>query len=122
MKLYCEVVVGEVLPALRALITNELIQKYSLTQKEIADKLGLTQPAISQYKKFLRGEGVKDLQKNKKIMSIIKDFAQEISNDKISVDETFEKILKISHIIVDKKIVYNSEIIQEKAPCKICFS
>jgi len=122
MKLYCEVVVGEVLPALRALITNELIQKYGLTQKEIADKLGLTQPAISQYKKFLRGERVKELQKNKNVVSTIKEFAHTISNNSISSVDTFEQILKISHMIVDKKIVVERDIVQEKVPCTICFS
>ena len=62
MKLYCEVVVGEILPALRALITYDLIQNSGMTQAQIAKKLGLTQPAISQYGKYLRGEKVKELQ------------------------------------------------------------
>lgn len=122
MKLYCEVVVGDVLPALRALITNELIKKFNLTQREVAEKLGVTQPAISQYGKFLRGEKGKELQKNKKVISLVEEFSEDISNGKISPEDAASKILEISHMIVDKKIVYPEEgIAAEKVPCTICF-
>lgn len=120
MKLYCEVVVGEILPALRALITSELIRS-GLTQNEVAEKLGVTQPAVSQYKKFLRGEKVKELRKNKNVMSIIKNFSDDIAKEKISSEVAAEKILEISHMIVDKKIVESEKIFQENVPCTICF-
>lgn len=58
MRLVCEIVASDVLPALRALISKQLIEGYGLTQKEAARKLGLTQPAISQYKKDVRGKKV----------------------------------------------------------------
>lgn len=121
MKLYCEVVVGDVLPALRALLTNELIQNFDLTQTEVAKKLGLTQPAISQYRKYLRGEKVKELKSNKKIMATIKKLSAEIASGKISDDDAVVKILEISHMIVDKKIVSTDEIFQKEIPCTICF-
>jgi predicted transcriptional regulator len=121
MRLYCEVVVGEVLPALRALITNELMKNYDLTQQEVANKLRLTQPAISQYRKYLRGEKVKELQKNKKLMAIVKKFSNDIASGKISSDDTMRKILEISHLIVNKKIVSYEKIFQENVPCEICF-
>lgn len=75
MKLYCEVVVGDVLPSLRALITKELIQN-GLTQNEVAKKLGITQPAVSQYRKYLRGGKIRQLQKNRKLMAIVRKFSK----------------------------------------------
>lgn len=121
MRLYCEVVVSEVLPALRALITNELIQNFQLKQTEVAKRLGLTQPAISQYRKYLRGEKIKELQKNKKLMVIIKDFSGDIASRKISPNDTMRKILEISHMVVNKKIVSYETIFHENVPCDICF-
>ncbi len=54
MKLFCEVVV-EMLPSLRALVAEELMNEYKLSQKEIARRLFVTQPAVSQYLRNLRG-------------------------------------------------------------------
>jgi predicted transcriptional regulator len=121
MRFYCEIVVGEVLPALRALIANELMKNYNLTQQQVANKLGLTQPAISQYIKYLRGENGKKLQKNKKLMTIVKKFSKDIAGGKISSENTMRKILEISHLIVHKKIINFNEMFQEDVPCEICF-
>ena len=51
----CEVVGRFVLPIFRSLIAKELIEKYSFTQVEAAEKLGTTQAAISQYIHSKRG-------------------------------------------------------------------
>lgn len=58
MKLFCEIVV-ELLPSLRALAAEELMNEYKLSQKEIAKRLFVTQPAISQYLRNLRGSDKK---------------------------------------------------------------
>lgn len=51
-----EVIVWYVLPAIRREITNSLIYQYNIPQKKIAQLFGLTEPAISQYKKGARGD------------------------------------------------------------------
>ena len=48
MKPSCEVVVKYVLPVFRAMVAKELIVKYKLSQNEVAQKLGITQAAVSQ--------------------------------------------------------------------------
>ena len=122
MKLYCEVVVGEVLPSLRALVTKELTERFKLSQVQAAEKLGLTQPAISQYKKFLRGDKVKDLQKNKKVVLLVKEFSRKIADGEISSADAASRLLEISHMIVNKRIVYpEGGIYQKNVPCEICF-
>jgi uncharacterized protein len=45
----CEIVGKYALPVFRALVAKELINSYGLTQIEVAQKLGTTQAAISQY-------------------------------------------------------------------------
>ena len=48
MKFPCEIIVWKVLPAIRARLACELA-KQGLPQKEIAQKLGITEAAVSQY-------------------------------------------------------------------------
>ena len=45
----CETVGKYILPVFRSLIARELINTYNLTQVEVAQKLGTTQAAVSQY-------------------------------------------------------------------------
>lgn len=55
MKPFCEVIAFEVLPAVRAMIARELMIKHKLSQRKAALLLGVSQPAVSQYKRDLRG-------------------------------------------------------------------
>lgn len=63
LKPFCEVMLH---PALRALIAKELAEHYNFTQAQIAAKLGVTQPAVSQYLRLLRAKHVKELRRDKK--------------------------------------------------------
>lgn len=49
MRFESEILAEEVLPAIRSLMTSRLRTEYGLKQQEIANKLDLTQPAVSQY-------------------------------------------------------------------------
>lgn len=55
MRLFCETVVNEVLPAVRSIVARELADR-GYTQTEIADMMGVTQPAVSQYLSSTRGQ------------------------------------------------------------------
>jgi predicted transcriptional regulator len=50
-----EIVSKSALPALRAMISRRLREKYGLTQQMIARKLGVTQASISNYTRKIRG-------------------------------------------------------------------
>ena len=67
MKLYCEIVAKEILPSLRALVAKSLIEKYKLTQQDAAKRLGLTQGAISQYTRNIRGVKTKQMEKDEAV-------------------------------------------------------
>ena len=79
MKPFCEVIVADVLPALRAIVTGELSKTYGLTQVRISKKLGITQPAVSQYKRELRGHNVRVLTSNEKVMALVRKLTREIA-------------------------------------------
>jgi len=58
MKLPCETAVWYALPKIRADLAKELLDT-GMTQKEVAEKLGITPAAVSQYRHKKRGKKVK---------------------------------------------------------------
>lgn len=57
MRFESEIVAEEILPAIRKIIADRLHYDYGYTQEEIARKLEVTQPAVSQYLKGKRSDG-----------------------------------------------------------------
>ena len=93
MTLRCEAIGKYLLPLFRSLVAKELINNYSLTQVEVAKKLGTTQAAISQYvnsKRAYKGaEQFEDILPRLETMAknAARRLAKEDLNlDKISVD------------------------------------
>ena len=82
MKPVCEVMVQQVFPSVRAVISRELIYEYKLNQNEVAKLLGVSQPAISQYIRQLRGEK-KALLENEKVVREVKRICEKIHDEKI---------------------------------------
>lgn len=114
MRILCEVVVTDILPAIRALITGELMHTYGMNQSEISKKLGLTQPAVSQYKSGLRGTRVKAIQSKKTIMDSVKKLSSEIASHEYNPVDIHVKICQLSDKIIKEKI-FGEEIMP--GPC-----
>jgi predicted transcriptional regulator len=55
----CEVAVRSVIPAVRALIANELMEEQGLNQDQVAEILGISQSAVSKYSRKVRGHAIK---------------------------------------------------------------
>ena len=51
----CEIAVKSVIPAVKALIAKELVEKRGLKQDEVAEILGISQSAVSKYTRRVRG-------------------------------------------------------------------
>ncbi len=73
----CEVMT-RLLPSIRSEVTRELRNKYGLTQEEIANKLNVTQGAVSQYLIKRRGKNIV----SPELKKAIKQLAREIMNGK----------------------------------------
>ncbi len=94
----CEVVVKDVLPAIRAMLVRELIEHHHLSQVEVASKLGITQPAVSQYLRMLRGAGrnrvlIKTIEKHVQV------FADDIARDKLKRKQIIERYCLICRVV-----------------------
>ena len=123
MKPFCEVIVSDILPALRALTTQELAQTYELNQTEISKRLGITQPAVSQYVKELRGHKVKLLTSNGKVMQAVRSLAEEVAHGEINGMRVHEKICEICKTVREEGLIckIHGESYPLIMPCKICF-
>ena len=91
-----EVIVWYVLPGIRRVLTNTLINEYNMPQTRIAEKFGLTEPAISQYKdkagkKNIRG---KKIEFEPVVMDYISEAARRIAEEDSSAPREVQRILK----------------------------
>lgn len=123
MKPFCEIIVSSVLPALRALITKELMETYKFNQTEVSKKLGITQPAISQYRRELRGQRVRLLQSNKGIMNLVHSLSHDIATGSTTAAQTHEKFCTICKKVRGEKIIcqLHESVYPALSPCKTCF-
>jgi hypothetical protein len=55
----CEVAVKSVIPAVKALMAQELVEKHDLKQNQVAEILGISQSAVSKYTRKVRGYVIK---------------------------------------------------------------
>ncbi len=78
MKTPCELVVGKILPSLRASVVKELSGKHDMKQSEIARKLGITQASVSQYLSAARAGDTKMIERFPKILTYAEDISGRI--------------------------------------------
>lgn len=97
MKFEIEVITEELLPAIRSLIASELHESYGLNQSEIARKLGVTQPAVSNYLNGSRAsEKIRDkISDDPQIQILLEDAAGKAAKDENYSEEVSQIIWNI---------------------------
>lgn len=80
----CERASADVLPRARALIARKLVEVYKLSRTEAAKRMGLTQPAISQYMKETRGKGQADEKGGGAFASLASEVAKGIAEGSVT--------------------------------------
>jgi uncharacterized protein len=114
----CEIIVWYILPVIRKEFARMMVEDYNLSQKEVADKLGLTEPAISQYLSSKRGS---DIELSPKILEEIRKVAKDLANPKTSDQKVMGKICKLCAIIKSsgtlEEIDSNSQKSKAKCSC-----
>lgn len=104
MKSHCEIVSQTVLPAIRALLAMELMEKHNLTQGNIALKLGVSQAAISQYTRAIRGSKTKSIHNDENIKKQIQKLAGRIASGEINHTNGSEEMCVLCKLIRENKI------------------
>ena len=121
MKPYCEIVSQSVLPALRAMIAAELMEKHKLTQQDVATKMGTSQAAISQYYRAIRGK-TDFLQKDKDIIQEVQKLAGRIASGDLNYISASEEFCNICKIVRKKKLIceMHKKTSENLKECKCC--
>jgi len=97
----CETVGRYLLPVFRSLVAKELIEKYNFTQVEVAEKLGTTQAAISQYLHSKRGfKGIAHLEEIlPRIQAAASETAKSMATEKMNKDEVTLNFCKLCSLL-----------------------
>ena len=98
MKFEWENITQEIVPSLRAMIAQELINNYNLNQTEAAKLMGVSQPAVSQYLRRIRGKNnrifldTEILSETKKVALVI--FEKKLGEQ--DIDREFTRLCKFA--------------------------
>jgi predicted transcriptional regulator len=123
----CEIAVKCLLPAIRAMLAQELTTEHGLKQTETAKLLGVSQPAISLYYRRIRGKAI-NLEKDPEITKLIKEFANTMAcgSESLSHKEFIQKFCEICKLIRSKGLmcelhkIFDPQIDIEK--CELCLA
>ncbi|HDD46550.1 MAG TPA: hypothetical protein ENG42_03670 [Candidatus Aenigmarchaeota archaeon] len=105
MKPVCETIVRDVLPRIRAIMARMLIEDYGFSQVQAAIMLDTTQPAISQYKKELRGKKKFVFEYDPEISDMLSDFVRKIASNQIKPNETGARFCEICKRIQERGLI-----------------
>jgi hypothetical protein len=121
MKPYCEIVSQYLLPTMRALVAKALMEKHGMTQQDAASKIGLTQSAVSQYMRQLRGKS-KLIENDKEIMKEIESVAARIASGELSKLGTIDSFCDMCRLARKKKALceLHAKTFSELKDCTKC--
>jgi predicted transcriptional regulator len=119
MKPPCELIVWYVIPTIRAELAKELV-KMGMSQKDISERLGITQSAVSQYIKDKRGKGIPI---NKDVRKGIKTLAKQVMVEK-SPKDTIPGICMVCAIVKSSGALCDLHRQDEEQleGCDVCFN
>ncbi|HLD56727.1 MAG TPA: helix-turn-helix domain-containing protein [archaeon] len=103
-----EVLIREVMPAMRGIIAKKLIEIYGLSQKQAAIKLGTTQPAISQYKRGIRGAKTEIFFKNQRLMDMVESIAKRVSAGELTKETVTIELFRVCEVLISEGMLETS--------------
>jgi predicted transcriptional regulator len=104
MKVACEYVIKEFLPGIKSIMAKKMIEDYNLSQIQTAKLLEVTQPAVSQYKRHLRGKKVSALMEDPNIIAFIDEFTRKLVNKEVSSNEAGKEFCLICRELQEKNM------------------
>lgn len=123
MSVPCEVAVKCVLPVVRAMIAQELIEKHHMKQAQTAELLRVSQPAISLYCRKLRGKAI-DLEQDHDVKNLIHKVTETLAKNKLTHRELVQAYCNICRTVRAKGLLcrmhrrFDTAVDPEK--CELC--
>lgn len=97
MKFEIEVITNDLLPAIRSIMATRMKTEYGLKQREIAQKLDVTQPAVSQYLNHTRAdsETIEKIEQDPQTYLLIRDASEKALDNENYTEELRQVIQNI---------------------------
>ncbi|MEM2094399.1 MAG: transcriptional regulator [Candidatus Bathyarchaeia archaeon] len=102
--LFCELAVKAVIPTIRAMVAKELSTGHMMKQHEVALALGLTQSAISQYLRNIRGNTL-NLEGVEGVEELVKELAEMISSGNASFSHINSKFCEACRLVRETRLL-----------------
>ena len=99
MLMKCERAVNDILPIARAMIAKMLIDAYGFSQTKAAKLMGISQPAISQYKKNIRGNRAGPLADNPEFIAIANDITKRLADGSIKAEQMGKEMCRFCRLL-----------------------
>ena len=100
MKTPCEIIVWNVVPIIRKKLAKNLIENHGLNQRRVADKLGITESAVSRYISGKRG--ILEITDDE-ILDEIRRSSNKIANE--NEQTVIEEICRICRLLKSKEFI-----------------
>lgn len=95
MRMKCEKAVQDIFPVSRALIALKLVEAYGFSQTKAAKCLGISQPAVSQYAKKVRGKRQFEFTKRPEYQSVVSDIAKGLAEGSITEENLGDAMCRV---------------------------
>ncbi|MEM3773444.1 MAG: hypothetical protein QXX92_00360 [Candidatus Bathyarchaeia archaeon] len=114
------------LPAIRVLVTKELIEKHNMRKIEASEKMELTPAAITQYFKGERGATLaNEIAQSEEAMKMISKLAENLAREDATPENVIERLCEICATIRYERVI--CKLHQEDLPtlkeckCATCY-
>ncbi|MBN1896957.1 MAG: hypothetical protein JW789_04525 [Candidatus Aenigmarchaeota archaeon] len=91
----CEKAVHDIFPVARAMIAKRLVDVYKFSQTRSAKYMGISQPAISQYRKNMRGNKKTSFMDDAGFLDVINEIAKGIAEGSIKPEQVDDSMCRI---------------------------
>ena len=126
MLLPAEIESKSLIPALRAILAKNLSKKYNIREDQISQMLGVTQAAVSNYIRGIRGDPklIEKLLEEKQVASMITEISDNLASDNAYTPLSLSKFIGLCNYIKSSLLIcdihHNLESNIDDKVCKEC--
>jgi len=126
MLLPAEIESKSLIPALRAILAKNLAKKHNIREDEISRLLGVTQAAVSNFIRGIRGDPklIEKLLEDKQVASMITEISDNLSSDSAYTPLSLSKFIGLCNYIKSSLLIcdihHNLESDIDEVVCKEC--
>ena len=126
MLLPAEIESKSLIPALRAILAKELAKKHNIREDEISRLLGVTQAAVSNYIRGIRGDPklIEKLLEEKQVASMITEISDSLASNNAYTPLSLSKFIGLCNYIKSSLLIcdihHNLESDIDEVVCKEC--